>query len=243
MTTSAALRQPAPPPARPTRLDDAIRRSLQGWIAERALRPGDRLPGERELAAALGVGRPALREALRGLAEAGVVEIRHGVGAFLLAPQHPALTRLDQLPDAERLLRLRQASFARLLVETEVVTRAASRPLERLSAVVAALNGDAAEPQATRRRHRLDFSFERAMAATLNDPFLDEMQRHAHRLFAEAWEAAGFIPRPAEERLAQHRAILSAILARDVPRARREMARHLAIDARPSKAGEGGGTP
>jgi GntR family transcriptional repressor for pyruvate dehydrogenase complex len=242
MTTVRAVRQLSPQPARATRLEDAIRRSLQGWIVEGALRPGDRLPGERELAGALGVGRPALREALRGLAEAGVIEIRHGVGAFLLAPQHPALTRLDQLPDAERLLRLRQASFARLLVETEVVTRAASRSIEP-RAVIAALNGDAAEPQATRRRHRLDFSFERALVVALNDPFLDEMQRHAHRLFAAAWEAAGFIPRPAEERLAQHRAILSAVLARDVPRACREMARHLAIDARPSKAEEKGGTP
>lgn len=218
------------------RLSDTIRRSLQGWMAAQGLRPGDRLPGERELAAALAVGRPALREALRGLAEAGVVDIRHGVGAFLVAPQHPALTRLDRLPDAERLRRLRQASAARLLVEEEVAARAAALPPPRLVAAMQAVEGDAAEPAATLRRQRLDFSFERALVAALDDPFLDEMQRHAHRLFAEAWDAAGCIPRDAETRLVQHRAILGAIRAGDAARARQLVRHHLSLQARPAAA-------
>jgi GntR family transcriptional repressor for pyruvate dehydrogenase complex len=228
--------------ARPSSLPSAIRRSLQDWIAACRLRPGDRLPAERDLAVSLGVGRPALREALRDLAAIGVIEIRHGAGAFLTAPQHPALTRLAQLPDAERLARLRQASAARLLVEEAVALAAAGRPVSALAPAHQELAIAASEPEATVRRGRLDFSFERALAAAIDDPFLTEMQRNAQRLFAEAWDAAGVIPRPAEERLAQHRAILAAIGAGDRARIRAAMRAHLAIDARPTAAGEGGTT-
>src|ERR1700726_2975374 len=47
------------------------------------LKAGDRLLAERELALALGVSRPVLREALRSLAMLGLLDIQHGRGAFV----------------------------------------------------------------------------------------------------------------------------------------------------------------
>lgn len=49
------------------------------------LKPGDRLPSERKLASQLGIGRPALREAVRALSMLGVLEIQHGGGIFVSA--------------------------------------------------------------------------------------------------------------------------------------------------------------
>src|SRR5919106_3955493 len=47
------------------------------------LRPGDRLPAERDLATHVGVSRPTVRAGLRALAAMGVVQSRHGSGTFI----------------------------------------------------------------------------------------------------------------------------------------------------------------
>ncbi len=58
---------------------------LQDYIRENGLQPGDRLPSEAWLAAQMGVGRPLVREALRGLEAVGLIETRKGVGRFVRA--------------------------------------------------------------------------------------------------------------------------------------------------------------
>lgn len=71
-----------PRPA-PIRIADAIARDLESRILEGSLRPGDRLPPERDLAAQLGVSRPPLREAIQKLVSKGLVVTRHGVGTIV----------------------------------------------------------------------------------------------------------------------------------------------------------------
>jgi DNA-binding FadR family transcriptional regulator len=58
---------------------------LQEYIVENNLQPGDRLPSEAWLASQMGVGRPLMREALRGLETVGLIETRKGVGRFVRA--------------------------------------------------------------------------------------------------------------------------------------------------------------
>ncbi|GLV54689.1 hypothetical protein KDH_15360 [Dictyobacter sp. S3.2.2.5] len=60
-------------------------------IREKKLRPGDKLPPERELAAMMQVSRPSLREALRTLSIMRVVELRHGSGTYITALEPSAL--------------------------------------------------------------------------------------------------------------------------------------------------------
>lgn len=70
----------------PARAVDEISAQVRAMIAGGKLKPGDRLPSERDLAARLHVSRNTLREALRALENAGIVEMRKGAtgGAFLL---------------------------------------------------------------------------------------------------------------------------------------------------------------
>ena len=58
---------------------------IQEYILVNNLQPGDRLPSEAWLAAQMGVGRPLMREALRGLETVGLIETRKGVGRFVRA--------------------------------------------------------------------------------------------------------------------------------------------------------------
>jgi GntR family transcriptional repressor for pyruvate dehydrogenase complex len=108
------------------------RKNLVEEVADRLLKaleglePGTRLPSERELSVALGVGKSSVREALKGLAMLGIIEIRHGQGAFVLErpssrtqPPHAIAQALakghtQDLVEARRLI---DGSIARLAAE------------------------------------------------------------------------------------------------------------------------------
>lgn len=65
---------------------------LREMIHRGELRPGDRLPPERDLAKLLGVSRPTLRDGIRSLAAVGVLQARRGAGTFVVkAEGSPAL--------------------------------------------------------------------------------------------------------------------------------------------------------
>lgn len=70
----------------------ALHEDITELILERELVPGDPLPTENELSAALGVGRNTLRESLKVLQGLGVIEIRHGFGMFVAQRNFDALT-------------------------------------------------------------------------------------------------------------------------------------------------------
>lgn len=72
MTTNPGERVP--------RLSDAIAKTIEQRILEGTLRPGHRLPSERDLAAELGVSRPSLREAIQKLVAKGLLHTRERGG-------------------------------------------------------------------------------------------------------------------------------------------------------------------
>jgi GntR family transcriptional repressor for pyruvate dehydrogenase complex len=73
------------------KLFDDILLRLHEIIREENLRPGDKLPSERDLTERLGVGRSSVREALRSLELLGLIETRRGEGTFLKHYRHNRL--------------------------------------------------------------------------------------------------------------------------------------------------------
>ena len=67
-----------------TSVSDGIVEQMVDLISRDVLKPGDRLPSERELCKRLGVGRSSLREALRSLAVMGIIDGRVGDGTLFL---------------------------------------------------------------------------------------------------------------------------------------------------------------
>ena len=72
-------------PIRPRKLHEQVAERLQAMILDRQLLPGDKLPSERELQAAFGIGRPAVREALLLLERSGLVVLRSGSPATVVS--------------------------------------------------------------------------------------------------------------------------------------------------------------
>src|SRR5919197_186963 len=83
--TGAIGLAPVRVPARDTAILDAI----AGFIVERGLAPGERLPPVRELCERLKVSRPTLREALKRWAALGILAMRVGSGSHLRVPVAP----------------------------------------------------------------------------------------------------------------------------------------------------------
>ena len=65
------------------KLSKSVVRQVEQLILRGILRPGERLPSERELAEKLAVSRPSLREALSELQQAGLLTARAGAGIFV----------------------------------------------------------------------------------------------------------------------------------------------------------------
>lgn len=70
-------------PVSKTRSSADIKQQIEAFIFNKNLQPGDKLPGERELAVMFSVGRPIVREALSALNALDLVEIHHGKGVFV----------------------------------------------------------------------------------------------------------------------------------------------------------------
>ncbi|MCK0753036.1 GntR family transcriptional regulator [Chromohalobacter japonicus] len=73
----------APQHLRQPRLADVITERLEAMLLEGSLKPGEKLPPERELAEHFGVSRPSLREAIQKLAARGLLTSRQGGGTFV----------------------------------------------------------------------------------------------------------------------------------------------------------------
>lgn len=104
---------------------EEVAEQIQKLVTEGVLKPGDRLPSERELAAQFGVGRSSLRDAIRTLEVMGVLESRHGAGTVIRDLDTDALV----VPLASALLRKRELVSelleVRMMIEPALAARAA----------------------------------------------------------------------------------------------------------------------
>jgi len=70
-------------PVQPEKISHTVVRQIEQLILRGILKPGERLPSERELSERLGVSRPSLREALADLQDSGLLTSRAGAGVFV----------------------------------------------------------------------------------------------------------------------------------------------------------------
>ena len=122
-------------PVRKRKLFQEVLDRLIGAISSKEFPPGSKLPSERELMAMLGVGRPAIREAMQSLQQMGLILISHGERARVINPTPDVI--VDQISSAMIMMLATNArgmdelKEARLLLETALVAMATRKATER----------------------------------------------------------------------------------------------------------------
>jgi len=221
------------PLAAPVSLTDALAERLAEQIRSGALQPGQRLPTEQEMTAAMGVSRTVVREAVAALRAEGLVTTRQGVGAFVAAEILPRPFRIDP----QQLKTIREAIDVMELrtgVEIEAAGLAAERGSDRqLERVAKAMTAFERAVERGESGVEEDFALHRAIAEATGNPqfhrFLDYLgriiiPRQSVRYENERSEGReAYLARLVRE----HRAIAEAVVARQVNEARAAMRRHL----------------
>lgn len=214
---------------RKLRTFESVLAQIERRIADGGLTVGDRLPGERQLAEELQVGRSSVREALRVLETLGVVSSQVGrgpdAGAVLTSRPDTALTDLLRLHLGLASLELREVIDARLMIERWAAARAASTGADT-SALAEALAGmDAAGSAEEFVEH--DTAFHCAIAEASGNRLIAAIMRSlrdsVRRYAVEAVE--GLSDRSVLE--ADHRRILAAISVGDSLEAAAAVTDHL----------------
>src|SRR5215467_10712201 len=118
---------------RSSRLYEQIVQQVEESIQKGALKTGDKLPPERELAEQFGVSRTAVREAVKALREKGLVEAYPGRGTFITSETSNTIRRtLDRMVRAGKLEGTLQVVEVREILEPEIAALAATRANEEV---------------------------------------------------------------------------------------------------------------
>jgi DNA-binding FadR family transcriptional regulator len=196
---------------RPLQRYEQIAERLAADIRAGVLRPGERLPSERDLASTLEVSRASVREAIASLQVEGVVETRKGAGTFVAAVPPAAHELHDASPSA--------VLEARAQLEPAVARLAAARGQrdETAEQLLAAME---AEPVEIATWNRSDRLFHRQLAAMTGNPVLLAFADHVASLMDQPlWQRLrdDSIAAPGRTRIhvAEHRMIYEAIVAGD----------------------------
>jgi GntR family transcriptional regulator, transcriptional repressor for pyruvate dehydrogenase complex len=153
-------------------LAEQVTRDLLARMTQGELRPGDRLPTERELMARYGVSRTVVREAMSSLRAAGRLQTQQGRGAFVLEPAPvPVAYRLDpsEAGVAGDVLVLMEI---RIALESEAASLAAQRRDEggvaELARIALAFEQSIEDPD---RSAAQDRAFHLCVAALSGNPY------------------------------------------------------------------------
>ena len=209
---------------------DQVVAFVRDLIVRGRLRPGDRLPGERELATQIGVSRPSVRAGLHALAAMGVVRSRHGSGTYI--PDGPPALGSEPLSFLAALHGFTREEMyeARRILEVEAAALAAERAthehLATLAEEVAGMFANRDNPQLFLLH---DINFHRGVADAAKNPIVGTLVGMVSALYYE--RRRGAVERASDSDLRDaaeaHRRIYQAIRARDAAGARRAMNEHL----------------
>jgi GntR family transcriptional repressor for pyruvate dehydrogenase complex len=217
-------------PVRRTRLREEAAEQIKSLIRSGQLRPGDKLPSERELVNQLAVSRASVREALRMLENMGLLTVKPGNGTYVR--EVPIDVLVDPLASwllgrKEALLHLLEA---RDIIEPQIAALAARRATpQAIQTMEETLAEVARQSQAgnTEAMAQAIMTFHRCITEAANNSILLRILNTIADLLSESMQETLRIPGRPNKSLANHRRILAAIRAGDAAAASKAMRQHL----------------
>lgn len=217
-------------PFHQSRLYEQVVERIEKLIFDGQLKPGDRLPAERELSEQFAVSRTVIREAVKSLQEKGLVEIRPGIGTFIHnGMSHNIRQSLGRMVMIDKRHGLDNLTQVREIFEPEIAAIAAENATpEDIQALQAAISIMDEAMDDVDRYIIADHEFHLALArATKNvlivdliDSIVDLLREQRRHIFL----AGSGGPRRGQQ---HHKRILEAVLNHDRAAARQHMMFHL----------------
>lgn len=214
---------------RSSRLYEQIVQQVEDSIHKGALKPGDQLPPERELAQQFGVSRTAVREAVKALHEKGLVEAYPGRGTFITDG-----TSYSMRQSLDRMVKVGQAEGSAFLAEVRAILepeiaalaaiRADAEDLSSMREQVAVMDGACKDPDAF---IEADLDFHLALAEAAANPIILSLIDSIVGLLREQRMGIFQVDGGPERGQHHHKKILKAIGLRDPTGAREAMKAHL----------------
>ncbi|EMM2249874.1 FadR family transcriptional regulator [Klebsiella oxytoca] len=213
-------------PIKRTDVFQTIIQHITNLLDSKQIKPGERLPSERELAEMLNVSRTSVRQALKVLESSGRIETRVGSGTFLTEP--PAVS-LSDTHSLSKLIEggvtkefLRNLIVARTSIERAIFEdyawRANKSGINQLRELIELNREKFSRQDCDDDDSALDLSFEKKVAQLGGNPILINMQEQLHHLWVLAWRQYGFTPEQTEILHEEHLGILDALAAKNSSR-------------------------
>ena len=207
-------------------LSSQIQEEILQYIQTKPLKQGDKIPNEFELAQVLNVGRSTIREAIKSLVTKGVLEVRRGVGTFVVSttPVQSDPLGLSQIKDKYKLAM--DLLEVRLMIEPEIAAQAALEATQDELKVLSQLCDETEQLCRSGQDHTpKDVDFHTCIARCSNNTVVENLIpiiTSGVSAFSELTDRS-----LVSETIETHRAITSSILNRDPSGARFAMISHL----------------
>ena len=208
---------------------------LREMVHRGELRPGDRLPPERDLAKLLGVSRPTLRAGIRSLAAVGVLQSRQGAGTFVVESDGPPALDSSPLRLMASLHGFTSAEMfeARRALEMAVAGLAAERATgEQLATMSEEIAGMYASLDDPEQYLVHDMRFHQTVAAASDNRILTALMNMVAKVLFDARIKTVKRAQDLKESADMHRQIYRAIREHNSEAARNLMRDHLMLAER-----------
>lgn len=224
-----------------------IARRLVDYLLSGGIEPGARIPSERQLAEAFGVGRSAVREAIAALTLIGLIEVRHGDGTYLKRPDSPLLPQVVEWGLLLGEQRTSDLVEARQMIEVDIAGLAAQRRTDEdiadLAEILGRMERETRDDAAVSAFVDADVAFHLRLAETARNSALRDVLSSIQSLL-RAWIGRVIAEGYRDLSYNEHVPIFEAVKARDPRAAEAAMEAHMRSAAsRLQKALDRAGAP